>query len=821
MLLGSPAFVDRVRRLLGERPEDPDVPELGHLRLRPTLAAIVAAVARHFDVEVAAYLARRRFGYSATAVAAALGYRDDAGVGQALRRVEQGTEQLARTVKRLEKKLLNTKYRPDPISFPCSVSRDNWICPVAPDLTVPPNAVPLIQVFPLESILCKFQGVREMRPMACSAYCVFLWASLVGCAGATWSDCPRVELAAEKGVDRLCQNTIAGRNRVPLFQAMARLWLGRELPEANLILRQAYGDLLKDAPEMTPELADANAKWQMRLWVRTYFLFNSRDGRFAGRLDLETERLMHELLWNYAFSKSTVERADPRYVWFIQGSENHDLMDLSNAFLALQAIQSLPEYKDRPLRDGHTAADHVRAWTKYYRAYADERVARGLMVECASSIYGKYAVPEIVNLADFTDDAVVQRKMTMLLDVLWADWAVEQLESVRGGGKSRVYQGKYSRFGDRDSYGQMGNVLLGEGPWTDGKHGHTHSGFVYCLATTGYRLPKIVRMLIDPEQRGSYVYVSRRPAKMTGIFKLPDYLPHSCWYVLDAEDTRALRYTYCTPDYVMGSWWVDPGLAESVIVKDGAYEWGNSHYAAIHAQNRWHGIIFRTGPNVRVYPQCLTSAGRKKDALVSVANHQQIAVQHKNLMIAQANLGRKDIEAMRVYVANSVREHLVERDGWLMARVGDAYVAFKGVDPDTGATSPGQWEHDHYYRLNNWRAPVLIMAGTATLFDSLDRFAKNVANLRHQLTQGVLTVWLNHSDKQAAVLSFDLKQRSLPIVNGRQIDLNPRRVYDCPYIQSDFGSGSVTIRFRDRAYVWNMDDNTIRDKVAGDRECTD
>ncbi len=659
-----------------------------------------------------------------------------------------------------------------------------------------------------------------MRPMVYLVSCIVLWASLINCAGATWSDCPRVQLAAQEGVDQLCQNTIAGANTVPLFQAMARLWLGRELPSANLMLRQAYRDLLDDAPTMTPELADANAKWQMRLWVRTYFLFNSRCGWFPGRLDIETEHLMHELLWNYAFSKSTVERADLRYVWFIQGSENHDLMDLSNAFLALQAIQYLPQYKDRPLRDGNVAADHVRAWTKYYRAYADERVARGLLVECASSIYGKYSIPELVNLADFADDAVVQRKMTMLLDVLWADWAVEQLDGVRGGGKSRVYQGKYSQFGDRDSYGQMAHVLLGNGSWTEGRHGHTNSGFVYCLATTRYRLPEIVRTLTDPDQRESYAYVSRRPAKMTGIAKLPDYLPHPCWYVLDPEDTRAVRYTYCTPDYVMGSWWVDPGLAESVIVKDGAYEWGNANYAALNAQNRWQGIIFRTGPNARVYPQCLTTAGREKDALQSVSNHQQIAVQHKNIMIAQANLGRKDIEAMRVFVADSVRECLIERDDWLMARVGDAYVAFKGVDPNTGATSLGEWDPEGYYRLQDWRAPVLIVADTATRFDSLDRFAENMASLRHELTQSVLTIRLRGSDEQAAVLSFDLEQRRLPAVNGRQIDLNPDRVYDCPYLQSDFGSGSVTIRCRDQAYVWNMGHNTIRAQVAGEDERT-
>ena len=332
----------------------------------------------------------------------------------------------------------------------------------------------------------------------------------------------------------------------------------------------------------------------------------------------------------------------------------------------LQAIQHSPPYQDRPLRDGKSAADHVRAWTEYYRAYADQRAARGLLVECASSIYGKYSAPEIVNLADFADDALLRRKMTMLLDILWADWAVEQLGGVRGGGKSRVYQGKYSRFGDRDSYGQMASVLMGEGPWTDGVHGHTNSGFVYCLATTRYRLPQIVHRLIDAQQRGCYVYVSRRPAKMTAIEKLPEYVPHPCWYVLDPEDTRAVRYSYCTPDYVMGSWWVDPALAESVIVREGAGQVAD--YAALHAQNRWQGVIFAGDPNARLYPQCLTTRRTETDAAESVSNHQQIAVQHHNVMIAQANLARNDIEAMRVYLADGLRDRVVENRGWLISR---------------------------------------------------------------------------------------------------------------------------------------------------------
>ena len=123
-LLGSGAFVDRVRRLLDEKPEDPGVPELACLRSRPPMESIAAAAAEHFGVDpadwapgrrsndagraVAAYLARRRFGHPATTVAAALGYRDHAGVGHAVRRVEQGTARLQQIARRLERKLLST-----------------------------------------------------------------------------------------------------------------------------------------------------------------------------------------------------------------------------------------------------------------------------------------------------------------------------------------------------------------------------------------------------------------------------------------------------------------------------------------------------------------------------------------------------------------------------------------------------------------------------------------------------------------------------------------------------------------------------------------
>ena len=121
LLLGSEGFVVRARRRLDLRQEDAALPELRQLRPRPALARIVEKVADHFGHDprgsehgrrvddtsraLAAYLARRRFGYSAREVALALGYRGHGGVSSAVARIESAGPALPRTADDLACKL--------------------------------------------------------------------------------------------------------------------------------------------------------------------------------------------------------------------------------------------------------------------------------------------------------------------------------------------------------------------------------------------------------------------------------------------------------------------------------------------------------------------------------------------------------------------------------------------------------------------------------------------------------------------------------------------------------------------------------------------
>ena len=121
LLLGSAGFVERMRKLLDGRPADMAVPQLKRLRRQPSLAEIAAVVAKHFGCDpgcwtagrrsndagraVAAYLARRRFGYSAGEVADAMGYRSHGSVRTALLRVAAGGRKVQDVVEKLGGKL--------------------------------------------------------------------------------------------------------------------------------------------------------------------------------------------------------------------------------------------------------------------------------------------------------------------------------------------------------------------------------------------------------------------------------------------------------------------------------------------------------------------------------------------------------------------------------------------------------------------------------------------------------------------------------------------------------------------------------------------
>lgn len=118
LLLGSDKFADAVRRRLKGKDPDPAVPQQRRMQRRPSLDQIREVVASQWKLDPkawingrrsdhiarasVAYLARCRFGYTATQTARALGYAGPSSVNMAIRRIQTTRGKFAGALGKIE-----------------------------------------------------------------------------------------------------------------------------------------------------------------------------------------------------------------------------------------------------------------------------------------------------------------------------------------------------------------------------------------------------------------------------------------------------------------------------------------------------------------------------------------------------------------------------------------------------------------------------------------------------------------------------------------------------------------------------------------------
>jgi len=598
--------------------------------------------------------------------------------------------------------------------------------------------------------------------------------------------------------EKFFENVLRKQNIIPLHGAFARLWLNREMPEANRLLRQAEQGIIKHEKGqggMTVEIASSeHVKWQMRTWNRVYQLFHDKSRFYPGRLDAETQAVVERMFWLYVIKMSRFERAGLDHVWSIHGSENHEMMHYSNALLALQALKNSPEYKNRILPDGRSVKAHYEAWNTYYKEYCVSRAKHGLLVEVFSQYGPSYTLPEMMNMRDLSEDEVLRERMDKILHLIWADWAVGQIRGVRGGGRTRIYQddskskGRLTGWGSGDRWRNMGQSFLGTREWWGPRQvpNHPIQGTTFVLATTGYRLPDVIMDIAqDVEGRGEYTYVARRIAKQKHMKAKDIPVKHSPWYAFEPTDPRMIGYDYCTPDYVMGSLMIDPKLPR---VSSHLYQEGQDlpeGYPALTSQNRYHGIVFASDLNARVVPQCEGLANGKTYG-------EQQAVQHENVLLVQRHAKAKTTGDMRViWGGKGMKTRIVELSGWQILREGNAWLGVKGFSRTKSNESCGSsWDNDVILRMNDGKAPVAFVAGQIKDFSDTDTFAKYLHGFTGKLENGRFILTEDSKD----FISLHLESEALPEIYGKPINLNPDMLFDSPFISSEHGRGVVTIQ---------------------------
>ena len=535
--------------------------------------------------------------------------------------------------------------------------------------------------------------------------------------------------------------------------AFKALWLNEQILQANAALQQNADYYIDNLPAMQDR---DNFYWAADEWLRLLEYFGSKGSKNAGLITKDTEAKLSKMMWQYnkVFSKLSKAEYKISGTWFVDESENHHIQRFSTYWHFAKFLKDNPAYKNLKYDDGATSQQHFDAWSAYIKHWIIERARKGLFVEMANESYGLETLKGVYNFYDFGDNEL-HNQSGKLLDLYWATWAEEQLNGVRGGSKNRVYPGKDSKSGQGEFW-QMAWYYLGIAKPTLLERN------LMTLVSSDYRMPFVVMDIgLDINGRGNYEIKQRTLGlAITGFHMNPDYRLR--------QDTGGLvRYTYCTPDFILGAAHFE------------ARKWQD--WTLISSQNRWHGVIFDGDDNARIFPQCSLNDTYR-------AYNQHWSVQNKGCLITQKlpEGYAWDGKPMRVFFSNAGLKDMTEQGGWVFVATKGAYAAVKSVSKGY------RWENDEdgkWLVCEDELTPIIMEVVRKTEYNSYKDFQNKILSNAINFEGKTLNYHSTYNDNFVFHADFS----KLASVNNKIIDIQPEMVFDSPFIKSVWNSGIVEI----------------------------
>jgi len=533
-------------------------------------------------------------------------------------------------------------------------------------------------------------------------------------------------------------------------------------------------------------------------------------------------------------------------------TENHFILFSANAYLAGQ------RYPDAvfPAAD-HRGAEKMAIFRPRILRWLDLRFRTGFS-EWLSNVYYEEDLAALLNLVDFCEDEEIVKRAVMVTDLLLADIALNQFRGTFGSSHGRSYE-RHKKDGANDSTGSVLKLISGMNRFKFGNMG------AVCLALSdGYEIPSVLFEIATDMDRPETINRQRmgillEEADRWGLdfdrledgmtfLTLEAYthektialfvrmLNEYNWWensffgpfkdyrdllesagdvglleplaaLLDKDLTRNMRpevdlYTYRTPDFMLSS------------AQDYRKGYGGDQQHPWQATLGHDAVCFTTHPAKWVRdgeenddsPNYWTGTG----SLPRVAQVENVAIILHNINTLPGLYLTHELVFTHAWLPRNKFDEVVEENGWIFARKGDAYLALWSQNPyvwqDEGPDMDAEIIVDG--RKNAW----ICELGRRAVDGEFADFRARIASAR--LDNLGLNVWYDSPSQGTLHFSWKgpLKQDS------RTVDLHDYGRYDNPYCQADFASD--TIRFEANGAWLDLDDETLTREASGfmDRE---
>ena len=564
---------------------------------------------------------------------------------------------------------------------------------------------------------------------------------------------------------------------------LAALYLNEKTDMANARLLNRARDYIAtnptNAPPTSPE-NPGNLPWtffSVTDYVRTLCLFHSKSPHFPGRLKPETEAAMKEALWLWVSSESRLDDAGTNDLFRLLGTENHDLNRRPAYYLVTALLQDDPVYRDRKLADGHTTAEHAAAYTAFYREWPRRRAQSGLWVEVGSNTYQKYSWPGLFNLHELAPDPVIRHRFGLLLDLACIEEAQISVQGRRGGGISR------GDYGPNSFDGYKNLLFAPEGQPAGSSHSRV-------IETSSYQLPPEAILLRYRTFPAAQPFVIRNRA----LGEIETGKPEDTHSQRLAADSALIDYAYRTPHYLLGCTLQNPALT----MPDPATGDPILKYSGISSQKRACGMLFddpASNEICAVYPEIGHGGGGRPQHSFWSVQHENVLIHQRIAPMGRTTLGSYHTDAVGIAFAGKALQK-VEEGGWIFAGNGKAFVGVKFLDGGY------RWDEKHVlatpanFNKATDKSRILLHAGDIASHGSFGKFKADVLASRLNVTPEKVDYQFGPTANRLEVTLYDAKaidRFTLPLINGKPVDLRPPLTYQSPYLNAPFGGDKITV----------------------------
>jgi len=261
-----------------------------------------------------------------------------------------------------------------------------------------------------------------------------------------------------------------------------------------------------------------------------------------------------------------------------------------------------------------------------------------------------------------------------------------------------------------------------------------------------------------------------------------------------AADSALVNYAYRTPHYLLGSTLQNPALAMP-DPKTGAL---TLKYSGISRQKRACGMLFDDPASdeiCAVYPEIgHVGGGRPQHSFWSV-QHENVLILQRIAPLGRSTLGSYNTDAIGINFAGKALKK-VEEGGWIFASNGKAFVGVKFLDGGY------VWDEKHVlatpanFNKATDKSRILLHAGDIASHGSFENFQADVLASRLTVTPDKVDYQFGPATNHLEIALYDAKaldRFSLPLINGKPVDVRPAKTYQSPYLNGDFGSDKISV----------------------------